>query len=104
MTKPIKHIKAWQIHIIEDRQEIMAKVKEQRPDIKLDKAIVLTGTIVDDPTGKFNVGDHTRTSIVIDKTDNTFETGNTIYKVLGPQGDTTIGGGDWGANVMKIYY
>jgi len=39
MTKPIKHIKAWQIHIIEDRQEIMAKVKEQRPDIKLDKAI-----------------------------------------------------------------
>jgi len=103
--KPIKHIKSWQLHVLETDAAKVFKAKQIRPDIKMDKIAVLTGTIVNDPTENLKIGDHTRTTVIIEsKKDNIYETANTIYKVLGKQGDTVINGGDWGSRVMEIIY
>ena len=118
MNKPIKHIKAWQVHTLESDKNEVFKFKQRFQeihgiDIHTDNIYVLTGTILQDSTDKLEAGNHTRTSVIIDirtEPNNTYgvnyiyETANTIYKVYGMEGDTVIGGGDWGRNVMSIFY
>lgn len=101
MKKPIKHLINWQRHYITSDVD---SVKLQRPDFKADKAIILTGTLVSDESGKFNAGDHTRTSLVIEYYGDIYETGNTVYILDGKEGDPITDCKDWGINVAGLYY
>jgi hypothetical protein len=67
------------------------------------KAQVFTGTVAEDPTGRFRVGNHMRSSLIvnIDKEAGTIETLNTIYKVQEEGGDVF---GDLGNLVSHVYY
>ena len=64
---------------------------------------ILTGIVVNDPAGRWNPGDHMRSSMVVSFDGETVETLNTIYKVEGPEGDSTLGG-DIGDFVLNIFY
>ena len=80
--------------------------KEQVADtgvtVKTDKVYILSGTIKSDPTGRFEVGHHFRSSVVIelDKEKGIVETNNTIYHLHGETG----GLGDMGDLIMKVFY
>ena len=80
--------------------------KEQVADhgikVKTDKVYILSGTVKSDPTGRFEVGFHFHSSVVIelDKEKGIVETKNTIYHLHGEAG----GLGDMGDLIMKVFY
>ncbi|MCP3899143.1 MAG: hypothetical protein GY707_05370 [Desulfobacteraceae bacterium] len=116
--KALKQLNKWQLHTIaNDATEIFkTKVyyqKEFNTDITTDNIYALTGNVLDDSTGYYKPGEHLRSNIITsikeqkDKYGETrfiFETKASIYLVYGEQGDTHLKGGDWGKNVMKIFY
>ena len=65
---------------------------------------VLTGTIVADFKDRWEPGMHMRSSKIDRIEDNVVYTRNSIYLLEGKEGDTTLGGGDWGAKVATIFY
>lgn len=76
--------------------------KEQGIEIKTDKVYVLSGYVVEDPSGRFEPGWHFRSSIVIevDTENGIVETNNSIYRL---QGEAEAGA-DMGDLIMKIFY
>ena len=102
MTKPTKTVSHWQLHTLSATTEYLHRV---RPDCKLDKGYILTGTVVDDPTGKWEPGFHFRSTLVLsyDREQGILETANTIYRLQDPQGDKFLGC-DMGDGVAKITY
>jgi len=76
---------------------------EQGIDIKTDKVYVLSGTVKEDPTGRFEIGNHFRSSLVleIDEENGIVETDNSIYRLHGPANE---GLGDMGDLILKIFY
>lgn len=95
-------ISHWQLHTLSPSPE---QVREIRPDVQTERAHILTGTVVEDPTGRWQPGFHMKSSLVIryDKEQGIVETENTIYRLQDPQGDTTLGG-DLGDAVRSIFY
>jgi len=100
----------WQIHTLSTKQEIIDKVysgENATPQ-------VFTGTVVEDPTGKYRIGNHMRSSLIVkyDKEKGTIETLNTRYKVLTEGDSVTESLGsltgkdskDIGDAVMGIFY
>lgn len=67
------------------------------------QAIVFTGTIVSDPSGKRRPGDHMRSSLIVsvDREKGEIETLNKRYKVQDEGNDIS---GDLGDYVMNIIY
>jgi len=82
-------IEEWQIHKMGDGQE------------------VFTGTIVTDPKGRFNPGDHIRSSVI--KSFNRFsgllQTQNTSYLMdMATENQDKICTYDWGDGVLGLFY
>jgi len=97
-------IEKWQFHRISEDDSQLEYVRSIEPDFNMDSAMVFTGTIVEDPTGRWEVGFHMRSSLILnfDKETGIVETRNTIYKLLGEEGGDIFG--DLGANVAAIFY
>lgn len=96
-------IKDWQLHHLTCTQE---EIDAVYPD-KNGKPLMFSGTVVDDPTGRWSPGYHMRSSFIVRVTKNadgshTIETLNTIYKVIGEEGTDIIP--DMGNNITKIFY
>lgn len=100
--KPTRIIKNWQIHNLSIDPKRLAEVGQHTNE---DKTMIVTGTVVDDPTGKWRPGYHMRSTIIIkfDREAGMIETQNTMYKLEGPEGDGTLGG-DIGDTVLAIFY
>ena len=84
----------WYLHTLSD--ETRKKYNETYPE-NLGK--ILTGTFVEEPTGRWRVGEFVRSSLVVAFDGTTVETLNTRYKVVGP-----ARGNDMGDSVMGIYF
>jgi hypothetical protein len=94
MKKDGGTIKNWQLHTLS------RKYQEAYPET-LGK--ILTGIVVEDPTGRWLPGYHMKSSLVVSFDGLYVETLNTIYRVVGEMGDTTLGG-DWGDKVLGVFY
>ena len=72
-------------------------------DVRTDKCFILSGYVKEDPTGRFEVGFHFRSSLVIDvdEENGLVETRNTIYRLDGPAGK---GLPDMGDMIAKVFY
>ena len=92
-------IRNWQIHNLNYAKGAIEKIY---PGTKA-KPMVFTGTVVKDPTGKWQTGDHMRSSLIvsINKARTRIETINTVYTVMNEGGDVV---GDLGNNVLKLFY
>jgi len=105
-------ISHWQIHNLKFKEKDRAYFEERRPNIDFDNIRMITGTIVEDPTGRWKPGYHFRSSMVvnIDRENNTIETENTIYRYdPDTEGQDTIfdletGNKDMGNKVLSIFY
>jgi len=93
------YIEHWTFNTLSVTPE---RAAEAGVEVKTDKVYILSGNIVEDPTGRFNDGDHFRSSLVIeiDEENGIVETNNTIYRL---QGDSD-GLGDLGDLILKIFY
>jgi len=71
-------------------------------DIKTDKCLVLSGYVVDDPLGRWQIGWHMKSSMVLDydEASGTVETVNTIYTVEGKM----LENADMGDVILKVFY
>lgn len=96
-------VTGWQLHTISKDVNV---IKELMPDIKftVNKTMVMTGTVVDEPTGRWKPGNHMRTSVIVSIKEDMIETLNTRYQVIGPEGDPALGFNDLGPTVMRLYY
>jgi len=92
-------IENWTFNILSVPIEML---KEKRPDVKVDKAMILSGNVVEDPTGRFQIGWHMRSSLVIayDEENGIVETDNTIYHVKGEM----LKDADMGDLILKVFY
>ena len=79
-------IKNWQIHNYDSNMQI------------------LTGTVVVDNKGRWEPGMHMRSSKIKSIVEDLVYTSNSIYLLEGEEGDTVLGGGDWGRDVAGIFY
>jgi len=94
-------IEHWDFNTISYTAE---EVKEKVGiEIKTDNAMILSGYIKEDPTGRFEIGNHFRSSMIIeiDEENGIVETSNTIYRLSGPAGE---GIGDLGNLILKVFY
>lgn len=94
-------IKNWQTHTLSTDIETARKT---RPELKEDKVMVFTGTVVEDPTGRFQPGWHMRSSVIVhlDRENGVCETLNTIYHLEGEEGGDVFD--DMGKGVLSIFY
>jgi len=92
-------IENWTFNILSVPVEML---KEKRPDVKVDKAMILSGNVAEDPTGRIQIGWHMRSSLVMDydEENSIVETQNTIYHVKGEQ----IKEANMGDLILKIFY
>jgi len=97
-------IENWQMHTIASDDEALAKTKEAWPGFEMDKVAVFTGTVKTDPTGRWEVGWHMRSTLILkfDPETGMCETQNTMYKLEGKEGGDILG--DMGKNIMGIFY
>jgi len=108
MNKKVKKfggtITNWQTHTLFDDPKIVAKVKERCPNIKTDTIMCFTGTVVEDPTGRWEPGYHMRSSTIchLDTENGIIETFNTIYKIEVDNGNDCFS--DLGQGVTRIFY
>lgn len=91
-------IRNWQLHTLSDNLDLL---KSYHPEATTDKIYMITGTIVEDPTGRRKPGDHTRTSVVVKLSDNHVETANSFYNLQDKGGDIF---NDLGMKVAAIFY
>ena len=89
----------WQTHRLTLEDETLRKVKEEGC-----QPIIVTGTIVEDPTGKFRPGWHFRSTLVkeIDRENGILVTRTKTYKLEGEEGTDIVP--DLGNNVLSLFY
>lgn len=99
-------IENWQMHTVTDSPEAIEIAKEMHPTFDMDRGAVFTGSIVEDPTGRFTIGDHMRSSLIIsyDPDSGRCETANTIYNLRGDEGGDIYFDDDMGKAIMAIFY
>lgn len=92
-------IKNWQVHNLSYSKEQMEKLYPG----KNAKPMVFTGTVVEDPVGRWLPGYHMRSSCIIsiDREKGIIETVKTIYKVQNEGNDIIP---DMGNGVLEIFY
>lgn len=95
MKKNGRTIKHWQLHTLSDKWNTKGTL-----------GVILTGTIAEDPTGKWEPGMHMRSSLLVsfEPSTSTVETLNSIYKLEGPEGEKVLPKGDLGDFVLGIFY
>ena len=97
-------IRNWQLHHLTPPTKYKKLLRKRYPDILLDPGpIVFTGTVVNDPIGRWQKGFHMRSSLItsIDRKKGIIKTQNTIYNVINEGGDIFS---DIGDDVLKIFY
>jgi len=91
----------WQIHKLNLTKK---QLKDYYPEVKIAPA-VFTGTVEEDPTGRYSSGYHMRSSLIVSikrKGDiQIVETLNSIYKLKGLPGDIFP---DLGNDALNIFY
>jgi len=99
-------ITQWQFHTLGSSEETLAKARRFHPTFNMDVACVLTGTVQSDPTGRWQPGNHMRSSLILNYCAETgvVETKNTIYTIMGKQGDPVLGGMDIGLAALSLFY
>ena len=92
-------IRNWQIHNL----SFSKKQLEKAYPGKNAKPMIFSGTVVQDPTGRWKKGYHMRSSLIvlINRKEGIIETLNTIYKVRDEGNDIFP---DLGDNAMEISY
>ena len=106
MKKDGGKISHWQIHNITLTENQIDIFKQHFPDACMDpNPMIVTGTVVDDPTGRWGAGNHFRSSYVvkIDREKNIIETLKTIYE-FDPETEGQDVMGDLGNGVLQIFY
>jgi hypothetical protein len=106
MKKDGGHIKNWQLHTLIYKKAHLKLLKTLYPEaICKPSPLIVTGTIVDDPTGRWVPGYHFRSSLIskIDRKKNTIETINTIYH-FDPKTEGMDGMPDINNKVLDIFY
>ncbi len=96
----------WQIHHLKLDSRALKKLKKIRPRALLDPGpMMVTGTLVDEPTGRWKPGAHFRSSLVveIDRKKGILETENTIYHI-DPKTENKDVIPDMGNGVLKMFY
>ena len=95
-------IRNWQFHHLSITKT--QAIEKYGLDIKTDQVMVFSGTVVEDYAGRWNPGDHMRSSVITDYDPETgiCETQKTIYVLEGEGGDDVLP--DLGDNIAKIYY
>ena len=93
-------ISHWELHTLSTPASV---ARERGYDVQTDKCYVLTGTVVEDPTGRWQPGFHMRSSVIcaMDLDQGYIETQNTFYKLQGERGDVFP---DLGDGVGSITY
>lgn len=94
-------IKNWQIHNLTYPDGVL---NDEYGDGVL--PMVVTGTIVEDRTGKFKPGWHCRSSLIteIDLENGIIRTISKSFTLEGEEGDPTFGNKDVGNFVLKTFY
>lgn len=94
-------LEQWQLHKLSYTGD---QAREWGYETKLDECYVLSGVIVEDPTGRWNPGDHFRSSLVcnMDLEEGIIETQNTVYRVVGKGGNDILP--DMGDGISRIFY
>lgn len=92
----------WQLHTLSQELD---KTNPLHANIEIDKLMLFTGIVEEDPTGRWEPGYHMRSSLIVnfDKEKGRIETLNTIYDVIGEEGDPFLGG-DVGDFTLKLLY
>lgn len=90
----------WQVHTLSSTKEQIDKVYPGQNA----KPLVVTGTVVEDPIGRWKPGFHMKTSLVVklDRKKGTVETLNTIYKLTGKEGGDVLP--NLGDNIRSLFY
>lgn len=93
-------IRDWQVHHLTFTKE---QIETVYPNQNC-KPLIVTGTVVNDPCGRWVPGAHMRSSLVvnIDREKGILETKNTIYKLTGTEGTDVLP--DLGDGVMGVFY
>ncbi len=93
----------WQLHTISKEKDHLVIAKENNPDFDMNAVAVFSGTVKEDPTGRWVPGYHMRSSLILklDRNTGICETQNTIYTLEDEGGDCLP---DLGAGIMNIFY
>jgi len=93
-------IKNWQVHTLSFTKEQIDRVYPG----KNAKPLVITGTVVEDPIGRWKPGFHMKTSLIVklDRKEGTVETLKTIYKLTGKENNDIFP--NLGNAVANIFY
>ena len=93
-------IKDWQLHKLSFTKEYL---DEMFPGENL-LPLILSGTVVNDPLGRWKPGFHMRTSLIckIDKKNKVIETRNTVYKLAGKENSDVLP--EMGDGILGIFY
>lgn len=97
-------IEKWQLHHLSVPEGYEGDFKERFPDV-IFPPIMFTGTVKEDPTGRWESGFHMRSTYIVnlDRETGICETQNTIYKLdMKTEGQDTLK--DLGNDVLKIFY
>ena len=105
-------ISHWQLHHLKYDNSLRETFEAHEPRVDFNNIMIVTGTVVVDPTERWNPGDHFRSSMIInvDRQKNIIETLNTIYHFdPDTEGQDTIfdvetGSKDLGNKVLNIFY
>jgi len=93
----------WQLHTISKKEEHLEAARKLNPGFEMDIVAMFTGTVKEDPTGRWQPGFHMRSSLILklDRETGICETQNTIFK-LEEEGEDCLP--DMGAAVLNIFY
>lgn len=96
-------IKDWQLHHLSVTHEQLKTIAIEK-DEELMLPLIITGTVKSDPTNRFEVGWHMKTSQLtfFDEENGYCETRKSIYKLEGPNGQDIFP--DLGDGVRGIFY
>lgn len=106
MKKDGGKISHWQIHNLTLDEGMLEQLKAAKPDVILEpNPMMITGSIVEDPTGRWEPGFHFRSTLIcnIDRENHTIESENTIYH-YDPETEGQDTFKDLGNGVLKIFY
>lgn len=97
-------IKNWQMHVLYEDDKSVEMLKNTHPNAGVDKIMMFTGIVLEDPTGRWLPGYHMRSTVILNYDEETgeVETLNTMYKLLGEGGNDVVP--DLGKRVTNIFY
>jgi len=99
------NISHWQLHHLKLDDSLREEFEKTEPSVDFDNIMMVTGTVLDEPTGRWKPGYHFRSSMIvnINREKNIIETLNTIYH-FDPETENQDGMPDLGNGVLGVFY